>query len=161
MVQFKNLGLVIIDEQHRFGVDQRKTLMAKAGLMPHVLSLTATPIPRSLALTLYGELDISILHEKPAGRLPIKTEIVLHGSRDTLYKTIASEVASGRQLYVVCPLITESDVLAAQSAEAVYEELSKKYFKEQKITDFFKMWDSLSSYPIQIVVIRFLLSISY
>ena len=132
-VDMQNLGLIIIDEQHRFGVDQRKTLMAKAGLMPHVLSLTATPIPRSLALTLYGELDISILYEKPAGRLPIKTEIVMHGSRDALYKTLANEVASGRQLYVVCPLITESEVLAAQSAEAVYEELSKKYFKNLRV----------------------------
>lgn len=132
-VDMQNLGLIIIDEQHRFGVDQRKTLMAKAGLMPHVLSLTATPIPRSLALTLYGELDISILREKPAGRLPIKTEIVLHGSRDALYKNLANFVAGGQQLYVVCPLITEFDVLAAQSAETVYEELSKKYFKQLRV----------------------------
>jgi len=132
-VDMQNLGLIIIDEQHRFGVDQRKTLMAKAGLMPHVLSLTATPIPRSLALTLYGELDISVLREKPAGRLPIKTELVLHGSRDALYKNLAILVAGGQQLYVVCPLITESDVLAAQSAEVVYEELRKKYFKDLRV----------------------------
>lgn len=132
-VDMQNLGLIIIDEQHRFGVDQRKTLMAKAGLMPHVLSLTATPIPRSLALTLYGELDISVLREKPAGRLPIKTELVPHGSRDALYKNLAGLVTAGQQLYVVCPLITESEVLAAQSAEAVYDELCKSYFKNLRV----------------------------
>ncbi len=132
-VDMPRLGLIIIDEQHRFGVEQRKALMAKAGLMPHVLSLTATPIPRSLALTLYGELDISVLREKPAGRLPIATELVLHGSRDALYKHLAAEIASGRQLYVVCPLITESDTLAAQSVETVYDELRTKYFKNARV----------------------------
>lgn len=132
-VTVPRLGLIIIDEQHRFGVEQRKALMAKAGLMPHVLSLTATPIPRSLALTLYGELDISVLREKPAGRLPIATELVLHGARDALFKRLATEVAAGRQLYVVCPLITESDTLAVQSVETVFDELRAKYFKHARV----------------------------
>lgn len=132
-VTVPRLGLIIIDEQHRFGVEQRKALMAKAGLMPHVLSLTATPIPRSLALTLYGELDISVLREKPAGRLPIATELVLHGARDALLKRLATEVAAGRQLYVVCPLITESDTLAVQSVETVFDELRAKYFKHARV----------------------------
>ncbi len=125
-VQMKQLGLVVIDEQHRFGVDQRKALMGKAKMMPHVLSLTATPIPRSLALTLFGELDVSILREKPVGRLPIETELVLHGSRTALYKKMAAEVATGRQMYVVCPMITESDTLSTSSVETVYEEVKKK-----------------------------------
>lgn len=132
-VTMPRLGLIIIDEQHRFGVEQRKALMAKAGLMPHVLSLTATPIPRSLALTLYGELDITVLREKPVGRLPIITELVLHGSRDALYKQLAVEVAAGRQLYVVCPLITDSETRSAQSAETVYEELRTNYFKNARL----------------------------
>lgn len=132
-VDMQRLGLIIIDEQHRFGVEQRKTLMAKAGLMPHVLSLTATPIPRSLALTLYGELDISVLRQKPVGRLPIKTTLVPHGSRDAIYKNLAELVADGQQLYVVCPIIVDSEVLAAKSAEAVYDELSKSYFKKARV----------------------------
>lgn len=132
-VDMQKLGLIIIDEQHRFGVDQRKALMSKAGLMPHVLSLTATPIPRSLALTLYGEMDVSVLREKPQGRLPIKTEMILHGGRDALYKDLTNAVGIGRQLYVVCPLITKSDTLAAQSVERVYDELRKTYFKTVRV----------------------------
>jgi ATP-dependent DNA helicase RecG len=132
-VDMHKLALVIIDEQHRFGVEQRKTLMAKAGHMPHVLSLTATPIPRSLALTLYGELDISLLAEKPTGRLPIKTEIVSPNARAQLYSRIDKELEAGRQMFVICPLITDSTALNAQSAEKVYEQLSKKDFKHRRI----------------------------
>jgi len=106
-VDMHKLGLVVIDEQHRFGVEQRKKLMAKAGRMPHLLSLTATPIPRSLALTLYGELDISVIDVKPAGRLPIITEIASPNSRKQLYNAIDKELEAGRQMFVVCPLITE------------------------------------------------------
>lgn len=128
-VDMQRLGLIIIDEQHRFGVEQRKELMRKAGHMPHVLSLTATPIPRSLALTLYGEMDISILKEKPAGRLPIITKLVGHGGRQELYKALAGDIAQGAQAYVVCPLVEESEVLTAKSAEAVFEELAKTYLR--------------------------------
>lgn len=131
-VDMHSLGLVIVDEQHRFGVEQRKKLMAKAGHMPHLLSLTATPIPRSLALTLYGELDISVLDAKPAGRQPIKTEICSPNSRAQLYKRIDTELAAGRQMFVVCPLITESDTKAS-SAEKVYEQLRKKDFKHRRV----------------------------
>lgn len=126
-VDMHNLGLIIVDEQHRFGVEQRKKLMAKAGHMPHVLSLTATPIPRSLALTLYGELDISVLKTKPDGRKPVHTRLVPHGKRTAMYETIKSYLAEGRQAFVVCPLITASQESASttgNAAEAVYTELS-------------------------------------
>ncbi|HVX56157.1 MAG TPA: ATP-dependent DNA helicase RecG [Candidatus Saccharimonadales bacterium] len=132
-VDMHKLALIIIDEQHRFGVEQRKTLMAKAGHMPHVLSLTATPIPRSLALTLYGELDISVLPEKPSGRQPVITKIVSPNARARLYTKIDKELAAGRQMFVVCPLITESAGLDAQSAEQVYEQLSKHEFKHRRV----------------------------
>lgn len=132
-VDMHKLALIIIDEQHRFGVEQRKTLMSKAGHMPHVLSLTATPIPRSLALTLYGELDISVLDQKPADRLPIFTEIVSPNSTSSLYEKIDSIINEGRQVYVVCPLIAESENVQAGSAEAVYDRLSKREFKHRRL----------------------------
>lgn len=132
-VSLNNLGLVIIDEQHRFGVDQRKKLQVKAGKMPHVLSMTATPIPRSLALTLYGELSVSILDEMPPGRTPVKTSIVSPNSLDPMYRKIIEELDAGRQVFVVCPLIEESDSLNVNSAEKVYENLSKKIFKQYKV----------------------------
>lgn len=126
------LGLVVIDEQHRFGVEQRKKLMAKAGHMPHLLSLTATPIPRSLALTLYGELDVSIIGRKPAGRKPITTEICSPNSRPQLYAVIDKELEQGRQMFVVCPLITESSTMAASSTEKIFEQLSN-HFKHRRV----------------------------
>lgn len=132
-VDMHKLALIIVDEQHRFGVDQRKTLMSKAGHMPHVLSLTATPIPRSLALTLYGEMDISILDVKPAGRLPIITKLVSPNSRAPIYQKITAELEAGRQMFVVCPLISESDMVNANSAEKVYQELKNKDFKQWRI----------------------------
>jgi ATP-dependent DNA helicase RecG len=132
-VDLKNLELIVIDEQHRFGVEQRKALMAKAGHMPHVLNLTATPIPRSLALTLYGELDISILDEKPAGRQEIITKIASPNSRKQLYEEIDQRLETGRQLFVVTPLVSESDVLPAASAEQVYETLRKGPFKRRRV----------------------------
>jgi ATP-dependent DNA helicase RecG len=128
-----NLELVIIDEQHRFGVDQRKALQAKAGHMPHVLSLTATPIPRTLALTLYGELDISILGVKPVGRLPVMTKIVPTTDRLKLYDRVEQEIVAGRQMFVVCPLVSESEVLEAEAAEKVYEDLRTKRFKHRRV----------------------------
>ncbi|HEX5456272.1 MAG TPA: ATP-dependent DNA helicase RecG [Candidatus Saccharimonadales bacterium] len=131
-VDMHKLGLAIIDEQHRFGVQQRKELLKKAGHIPHLISMTATPIPRSLALTVYGELDISALDEMPPGRKPPKTKIVSPNSKKQLYKAIDKELESGRQMFVVCPLISESDNLNFLSAEEVYEELSKKIFPHRK-----------------------------
>ncbi|MFZ1249329.1 MAG: ATP-dependent DNA helicase RecG [Candidatus Saccharimonadales bacterium] len=128
-VDMHKLGLIIVDEQHRFGVDQRKALMAKAGHMPHVLSLTATPIPRSLALTLYGELDISVLKTKPAGRLPIVTKLVTPASRNALYQKVKLAVEAGQQAFVVCPLIESSDTSQESRGASVldvYAELQKK-----------------------------------
>ena len=132
-VNMERLALVVIDEQHRFGVDQRKTLQVKAGHMPHVLSMTATPIPRSLALTLYGELDISIIADKPVGRLPIITQVMSPNSRPQLYKQVDEELQTGRQLFVVCPVITDSETLDVKSAESVYDELQKTVFKHRRI----------------------------
>jgi ATP-dependent DNA helicase RecG len=105
-VDMQQLALVIIDEQHRFGVEERKKLQAKAGHAVHVLNMTATPIPRSLALTLYGELDITLIDAKPVGRKPIKTTITSPNSRKQLYATIDKELATGRQMFVVTPLIS-------------------------------------------------------
>lgn len=132
-VDMHKLGLIVIDEQHRFGVDQRKSLQAKAGHAPHVLSLTATPIPRSLALTLYGELDISVIAQKPPGRAPITTKICSPNSRPQLYRDIDRQVDEGRQVFIVCPLIAESDDLAVQSAESMHERLSKHEFKHRRV----------------------------
>lgn len=132
-VDMHKLALVIVDEQHRFGVEQRKKLMAKAGHMPHVLSLTATPIPRSLALTLYGELDVSLVDEKPPGRQIVETKLVAPSDRSKLYAKIDTELEAGRQMFVVCPLITESSVLEAASAEKVYEELRTRQFKHRRV----------------------------
>jgi ATP-dependent DNA helicase RecG len=132
-VDIHKLALIVVDEQHRFGVEQRKALMAKAGHMPHVLSLTATPIPRSLALTLYGELDISILADKPEGRQPVITELISPNSRAQLYKKIDKQLASGRQMFVVCPIITESDILDVKSAEKIYARLSKRDFSGRRV----------------------------
>lgn len=132
-VDMHKLGLVIIDEQHRFGVDQRKTLQKKAGHMPHVLNMTATPIPRSLALTLYGELDVTIIDTKPSNRLPIKTELCSPHSRKQLYEKVLVELEKGRQMFVVCPLISESDSLQARSAEQVYKEFTERDFKKWRV----------------------------
>jgi ATP-dependent DNA helicase RecG len=132
-VDMHKLVLVVVDEQHRFGVEQRKALMAKAGHMPHVLSLTATPIPRSLALTLYGELDISVLAQKPAGRRPIQTRLAAPSERQRLYKTIDAELERGRQMFVVCPLITDSELMPVSSVETVYEQLSRHSFKHRRV----------------------------
>jgi ATP-dependent DNA helicase RecG len=132
-VDMHNLGLIIVDEQHRFGVDQRKKLQAKAGHMPHVLHLTATPIPRSLALTLYGELDISVLDELPPGRQPIETKIVSPNSKKQLYEKIDKQIEAGRQMFVVCPLITEGDTKAGLSAEETFKQLSEHEFKHRRV----------------------------
>jgi len=132
-VDMHKLGLIIIDEQHRFGVQQRKKLQAKAGHMPHVLHMTATPIPRSLALTLYGELDISVLDELPPGRQAIKTKLVSPNSKKTLYEQIDKELAAGRQMFVVCPVIAETEASRGLSAEETFKQLSEHEFKHRKV----------------------------
>lgn len=133
-VDMHKLGLVIIDEQHRFGVEQRKKLQVKAGHMPHVLSMTATPIPRSLALTLYGELDISVIAHKPKDRKPIITKLISPNSRKGLYESIDQQIAAGRQVFWVCPLITESSVSKdTQSVETVFKTLKQSSFKHRRV----------------------------
>ncbi len=127
----KNMALIIVDEQHRFGVEQRKKLMKKAKLVPHVLSMTATPIPRSLALTLYGEMDVTLLTEKPGNRKPIKTTLVPPTDRKKIYESIKEQLSVGRQAFVVCPLVRDSDLLPAKSAEETYETLRKGPIKQQ------------------------------
>ena len=128
-----NVGLVIIDEQHRFGVDQRTKLRTKAGFFPHVLCMTATPIPRTLALTLYGELDVTQLKTMPEGRTPIDTDVVLPSAKAGLYKIIDEKIAEGRQAFVVCPLIEENAELGFTSAEELYNTLSSKTFKHRRV----------------------------
>ena len=108
-VKFKNLAYVIIDEQHRFGTAQRQKLVRKDNIAPHLLSMTATPIPRTLALTIYGDLDLTLLDEMPAGRKAIITEIVLPTNRETIYEKIREELRAGRQAYVICPRIDLPD----------------------------------------------------
>lgn len=132
-VDWNSLGLIIVDEQHRFGVEQRQKLHTKSGYMPHVLCLTATPIPRSLALTVYGELDISILDQAPSTRAGVQTEIVSPNSTDQMYQAVINQLQLGRQAYVVCPLITESDVLQVASAEETYSNIAKKELKGWRI----------------------------
>ena len=131
-INYHNLGFVVIDEQHRFGVQQRQTLLDKSTHMPHLLAMTATPIPRSLALTLYGELEISILNELPPGRQPIETKIWSPASAPALYKKIDSELANGRQAYVICPLIDDNPNNDRKSVESEYHVL-KKAFPGRKI----------------------------
>jgi len=131
-VVFNNLGLCITDEQHRFGVRQR-ALLTQKGKNPDVLVMTATPIPRTLALILYGDLDISIIDQLPPGRKKVKTYVISSSVRKKAYEFAMKEVKKGRQVYVVCPLIEESDKISAMSAEIVYREIYKDAFKEAKV----------------------------
>ena len=128
-VVFRNLGLAIIDEQHRFGVEQRSKLWNKssAGVPPHVLVMTATPIPRTLAMTLYGDLDVSVIDELPPGRKPVQTIHATEGKRQALYKFMRDQIALGRQVFVVYPLINETEKLDYQSLEAGVEDIMTKF----------------------------------
>lgn len=126
-VQFQNLGLVVIDEQHRFGVEQRARLWRKNVIPPHVLVMTATPIPRTLAMTLYGDLDISVIDELPAGRKPIKTVHLYHSQRLRMFGFMREEIAKGRQVYIVYPLIKESEKLDLLYLEAGIEAISNEF----------------------------------
>jgi ATP-dependent DNA helicase RecG len=133
-VKFKNLGLVIIDEQHRFGVEQRKELLkSKTDFIPHLLSMTATPIPRTLALTLWGDLDISSIKELPKNRKPIITKIVSPQQREKVYQFIKDQIQQGRQVFVICPLINDSEKLEVKSVLKEYEKLQNQIFPEFKV----------------------------
>ncbi|MCU0317270.1 MAG: ATP-dependent DNA helicase RecG [Fimbriimonadaceae bacterium] len=132
-VQFHKLGLAIIDEQHRFGVVQRLALRQKGIGNPDVLVMTATPIPRTLTMTLYGDLDLSVIDELPPGRKPIKTHWKLPSERPQVYKVVADLVAEGRQAYFVCPMITESDKMQTQAAEDLHYRLSTEIYPHLRI----------------------------
>ncbi len=131
-IEFKNLGAVVIDEQHRFGVNQRNMLKNKA-VIPQVLTMTATPIPRTLALTVHGDLDLTIIDELPKGRKPVKTTLVPASKRRQALNLIKDEVAKGHQAYIVFPLIDESEALSAKAATKEAEELQKGYFMDLKV----------------------------
>jgi len=128
-ISFNKLGLVIVDEQHRFGVEQRQLLLDKKELstsqrlVPHFLSMTATPIPRSLALTLYGELNLSLIKEMPEGRLPVITKVVADEQRPAMYEFARQKIKQGEQVFIVCPLVEESEKLVAKSAKKEYERI--------------------------------------
>ncbi len=142
-VKFKKLAYAIIDEQHRFGIGQRKRLVQKNAelkdaLAPHLLSMTATPIPRTLALTIYGDLDLTVIDQSPAGRKPVITELVLPDNRDATYDKIRRELADGRQLYVICPRIDEPDpdkeaAIIAKSVKEEAKRLKKSIFPQYEI----------------------------
>jgi ATP-dependent DNA helicase RecG len=137
-VEFKHLAYVIIDEQHRFGTNQRKQLAKKDARMPHLLSMTATPIPRTLALTIYGDLDITLLDQMPSGRKPIVTQIIGPGQSEKMYDHVRSELQTGRQAYVICPRIEEPDpdmqnALQLKSVEAEAKRLKRDVFQEYSI----------------------------
>lgn len=131
-VQFADLQFVVIDEQHRFGVEQRAALRAK-GNNPHLLVMTATPIPRSLALTLYGDLDLSVMDEMPAGRQPVSTHVLTPRERERAYSLIRSQVKAGRQVFIVYPLVEESENSASKSAVEEHERLQKEIFPNLKL----------------------------
>lgn len=126
-VQFKNLGLAVIDEQHRFGVEQRSKLWRKSEIPPHVLVMTATPIPRTLAMSLYGDLDISIIDELPPGRKPIQTVHRFDSKRLVVWKFLKDEIAKGRQIYIVYPLIQESEKMDYKDLMDGYESISRDF----------------------------------
>ncbi len=135
-VEFDRLAVVVVDEQHRFGVNQRRALdrKAPASLAPHVLHMTATPIPRTLALTAYGDLDVTVLRELPAGRRPIHTHVcATENERSRAYERIREELRAGRQAFVVCPLVEESEALQARAATAEYERLRTGELREFEV----------------------------
>jgi ATP-dependent DNA helicase RecG len=131
-VEFSRLGLVVVDEQHRFGVEQRAALREKGGT-PHVLVMTATPIPRTLALTVYGDLDITVLDEMPPGRPETKTYRVPPQRRESAYKFVRDKVADGRQAYIICPLVEESETIQTKAAVQEYERLARDVFPDLRL----------------------------
>jgi ATP-dependent DNA helicase RecG len=132
-VEFANLSLVVVDEQHRFGVGQRAVFKEK-GATPDTLVMTATPIPRTLSLTLYGDLEVSLLDEMPPGRKPVETSTVEVPERDGAYEAVRAELERGRQAYVICPLVEESEVLEdVRAAKELYEELAEDIFPDRRV----------------------------
>jgi len=131
-VKFNKLGLAVIDEQHRFGVLQRSALRQK-GFNPHVLVMTATPIPRTMALTLYGDLDLSVIDELPPGRQVVKTKWLEPQDREKAYSFLHRQVSNGRQAFIICPLIEESEILEAKAVTTEYERLSREVFPDLKL----------------------------
>jgi len=131
-IKFPRLGLAVVDEQHRFGVSQRSALWQK-GFRPHMLVMTATPIPRTLALTLYGDLDLSVIDELPPGRQTVKTKWLKPWQRDKGYAFLRGQISSGRQAFIVCPLIEESEAIVAQAAVVEYQRLSREVFPDMRI----------------------------
>jgi len=131
-VQFKELALAVIDEQHRFGVSQRAALQQK-GYHPHLLVMTATPIPRSLELTLWGHLDVSVIDEMPPGRKPVVTRLILPTERERAYSFVRSQVEKGRQVFVICPLVEESEKIEAKAAVEEHERLQKHIFPDLRL----------------------------
>jgi len=126
-VNFSSLGIVVIDEQHRFGVAQRAKLWSKSNTPPHILVMTATPIPRTLAMTLYGDLDVSVIDELPPGRKPIKTVHQFDNRRHSLYESIRKQIEEGRQIYIVYPLIKESEKIDIKNLEEGYEHVCEEF----------------------------------
>lgn len=140
-VAFKNLAMVVVDEQHRFGVEQRAHLIKSAKIIkdgsnttvPHLLSMTATPIPRTLALTIYGDLDLSIITKLPKGRKKIVTKVIAPSERESVYNFVRNEAKGGRQAFVICPLIEESEVTEAKAAEVEFNRLHKQIFPDLSV----------------------------
>ena len=132
-VDFTELGLAVVDEQHRFGTRQRELLRAKGRGRPHFLAMTATPIPRTLALALYGEMSVSVIDEQPPGRTPVETEVVEPDQRGRAYDLVRDQVRSGRQAFVICPLIEESELIVARSATAEFERLKRDVFPDLRM----------------------------
>ncbi|MCK4274823.1 MAG: ATP-dependent DNA helicase RecG, partial [Dehalococcoidales bacterium] len=130
-VKFSKLGLAVVDEQHRFGVEQRSALREK-GFNPHMVVMTATPIPRTLALTLYGDLDLSVIDELPPGRQTVKTKWLRPNQRESAYAFVRKQVNEGHQAFILCPLIEESEAIDAQAAVVEYERLSQEVFPDLK-----------------------------
>lgn len=132
-VKFAKLAFVVIDEQHRFGVDQRQRLLEKSSTMPHLLAMTATPIPRSLALTVYGELDVSIIDQLPAGRKPITTKLISPVSAQAVYTQVDAAIAQGRQVYLICSLIDDNPENDLKSVDSEYKKLKNTIFAHRRI----------------------------
>src|SRR5207253_7551025 len=131
-VEFSRLGLVVIDEQHKFGVNQRARIR-RMGIDPHYLVMTATPIPRTVALTVFGDLDTSTIRQLPPGRQPVVTKWLTEAQRDKTFQDLRRQIQAGKQAYVVCPLVVESETIDAKAAEKTYAELVAGPFHDLRV----------------------------